>query len=398
MKTKMLESINKLWFVIIQIIVAMGYGLSIYYQTSNADFRMNGYIISLIINIICCFVGSIVLYKIFDNRNDKENWFFVCLYTILFAIDTCLNDSLVGLVFIGVLLVFLITELYKGFGYHLTVKIFLVFVIGMETVSIIGLTGFAKSDSIMLQSIQNLWIDIVLIATIVILIITEKSDFESDTIKHTKHQIIPIVCIFVDVICVIGLLLALYHRITSFAVVADDVKNESTVYIETASEIGKTIDLENNSLLVNQLSNSRTQKFTFEKAEENGYWHIRTSDKNVFDVMNVIFEEGNSVISWEENGVEGQLWSVVDKGTNLVSFVSYDENYLLTWDDEKGVYLTKNGVDDHTLFFLKNAKTVTTPMIGWMVNSNRPIVIAIYLIIMFAITIISILVIGRLSK
>lgn len=78
--------------------------------------------------------------------------------------------------------------------------------------------------------------------------------------------------------------------------------------------------------------NERKNKvFTFVKSEENRYWHIVADNSFVLDIEYVLFEDDNTVIAWDENGVVGQYWQVEDIGNNVVEIKSFEPEHNLTW-------------------------------------------------------------------
>lgn len=382
---KFIEKTNKLWVAILEVVFAVIYALKILYSWKNAAFRMNGYAISTVIEFASCIAFVIAIYSLDKNNEDRVKRGFVYIYAFLLAMDTSINDSLVALVFIGIIFGFLMEEKDKKNRYNLTIRVALIYIVGMEIASIMAMGNFIQTDSIMLQSFHKMWINIILVVVIVLQFLTEKNVKP----KPIMHKIIPFAAVIVNIGCVVVLGLAVYFRINDYAITAKNIKEGTIVYIEAASNVGNAIECSNNILSIKKTTNVESQMFRFEKSEEDGYWHIYTREESVFDVCNMNFDENNTVIAWEENGVEGQHWTVKDEGDNLVSFLSHDENYLLSWDDDDFIIdLTTDKGNPHNLFFLKNAATVNKSFTGWIVNSNKLVVIIIYEIAMALITII----------
>lgn len=392
MKVKCCDVVDKLWFVITEIVVAVVYALSIYFRITSADFRINGYVWILIIDFIAAIFSFFVIGKFANKKGDNESRFIAYIYACMIAIDTCFNDSLVGVLFIAILLFYLVKSDDTNNGYNAISQLFLASVIGAEIVSVLSLLDIVKPDSIMAKSVESFWIDIVLMLAVIFQVGTEKKkQINGKCVKIIVH----ICVIIIDLVCVAALIIGAYLRINKYCVTADEVKDGTTVYFVDANDGGTALSSIDNTITVSPLTNDENQLFTFEKAEVDGYWHIVTADSLVFDVTHVLFEEGNSVIAWEENGVDGQHWTVEDVGDNVVQLYSYNPEYLLTWGDyieEDGslsvrTLLTSDSGDCNRNFFLKNADTISTPLVGWIVNGNRAVVIIAYIVLMLLFTV-----------
>lgn len=200
-----------------------------------------------------------------------------------------------------------------------------------------------------------------------------------------------------EILCVVVLCSSLYARMNSYYVTADQVQDGTSVYIINANKKDEALTCRENKLLMEKATNNENQEFTFHTSEQQGYWNIETNNENVFDVSNVEFREGNDVIVWEKNEVCGQDWTLRDVGSEQVEFISFDSGYGLTWGkhqaSKKSVVnsacITSNQEDNHRHFLMKNAKTLKIPGVGWIINGNRFIIIAEYVIIMVLLSVVT---------
>ena len=390
MNLKISTVFEKLWFVIIEIIIALAYAISVYFKATNAIYRNNFWVFNLVISMIMILFACIAVDYYVRNSGNRVYQIVAIMYSVIICIDTCLNDALVGMALIGILLLNLARKVENV--YNSVAKLFLSVAIALEAVSLFALAELIQNDAMMLQNVKDIWVDVVFVIAFIFYIVSEK---EKLTKARFTRIFVLIGAIIIEIACIIVGVYGAYLRNTSYCITAEQVKEGTTVYITNADLNGMALTCNENEIIMSKLSNSDNQVFKFEKAEEDGYWHIVADNLFVLDVSYVLFEEGNTVIAWEENGVEGQHWQVEDLGNNVVSIVSNNPMFRLTWGDytedddsvtQRTLITAKQG-DRNSCFFMKNAETVKTPFVGWIVNGNRFVVILAYIVIMVLITI-----------
>lgn len=401
MKAKIYCIVNQLWFVIAEIIVAVVYALFIYYRGVSSNFRMHGYLGSLLIELIVLLFFSVAVAKVIYKDDDNENRLLVFAYAVLIAADTCINDSLTGILFFSILLLFTVVSCERNRGCNAVAQIFLASAVGVEIVAMLSATDIIRVYSIVIQRIGTLWADFVLIFGILFQAITaKKSEYEGSTMKLIRWIVVA-----AEFSIIIILSIGVYLRINAYCVTASEIENGTSVYIVDANNSEVALGCTGNIITMSTFSNDECQMFKFEQSEVDEYWHIVANNSLVFDVYCDLFEDRNSVIAYEENGIEGQHWTVEDVDNNMVKFVSYYPEYELTW----GEYVEDNSVTVRTLitsnqsdynryFFLKNANTVNTPIVGWIVNGNTPIVILAYILAVMLITALTCIIMWRYKR
>lgn len=405
MKVKCSDVVDKLWFVITEIVVAVVYALSIYFRITSADFRINGYVWILIIDCITAIFSFFVIGKFVKNKDDNENRFIAYFYAVSIAIDTCLNDSLTGVLFISILLFYLIKANGIDNGYNAISQLFLSSVIGAEIVSLLSLMGIVRTGSIMYKWVESIWVDILLIVAMIIQICTQKNGKSSQNVNETDEldianrkknsmscYAIPIVVLVIDVVCVVVLTWGLFLRLNSFYFTTDNTIDGSVAKILDASSTTQAFECVGDTIRLESAADSENQIFKFMESDVDGYYYIIIDDTNVFAINGETIESGDIVIPWEKNGKEGQLWKIKDVGNNIVQIVSYDDTCKLAWDyvEIDGEYFLRSVVtsgNDNTYFLLENTETINLPFVGWIVNSNKTVVIAVCILMMILIII-----------
>lgn len=392
MKEKKVELYEKPLLCWIQSLAAIAYAVWTVLKIWDARYEVTYKELNLIEPILMTFFVWLVI-KTYVKHNERRIYkIFAVIYTVLISIDACMNDSIMGVVFIAILLL----ELIKNEkGKTLTiVELFLLSVVVDEGISVFMLGGLIDVDSVMLQQIGGIWIDIILVINVIIYECIK----EDKKIKRIGlRQIVSLVVIVFDISCVIVLSIGLYARMNSYYVTADQVQDGTSVYIINANKKDEALTCRENKLLMEKATNNENQEFTFHTSEQQGYWNIETNNENVFDVSNVEFREGNDVIVWEKNEVCGQDWTLRDVGSEQVEFISFDPGYGLTWGKDEAskksavnsACITSNQEDNHRHFLMKNAKTLKIPGVGWIINGNRFIIIAEYLIIMVLLSVVT---------
>lgn len=387
MNSKLCEIINNLWFVIIEIIIVTGYALSVYFNIVNSEYRNDGYIFRILISAIVLLFSFVAIKKMCDDSKELENRFIAFLYAIVIAVDTCVNESLIGFVFVGILFSFLINSNKIVGAMNSVFQIFLSFIVGAEAVSLVAVIGDVKLDSILFNNMGHVWIDFVFVLAVLFECLTNGKKITNKILEI----LVRIVVIVLEISLLILLIVGAYLRNSEYCVTADDIKDGTTVYIVDANTGEQALLCEQTFITADNLTNDESQCFTFKKSNKKGYWKIWTADDGVFDVANIMFEDGNGVGAWYEGESDGQLWKIEDLGENVVKIYAYNSEFVLSWgpyeeDDGTSSIRTKLAVDDHNInskFFLKKATTVNKPLAGWIVNGNRCVVIIVYCVFMF---------------
>lgn len=392
MKEKIRKIYERPWFLGIEYLVAALYAVWSIMKILNVEFKGGYEELNLLVPILATFFLWIVISAYIRYSDSKLYKSAAIIYTIVITIDACANDSIMGMVFLVMLLMHLIGV--KQEKIVATVELFLISVIVCEIMSVLLLMEVIRVDSIMLQQIGGIWIDVILVFTIVFLN-AEKA--EKLSIKKGANSIISWVTMASEILCIVVLCSSLYARMNSYYVTADQVEDGTSVYIINANKKDEALTCQENKLLMGKATNNENQEFTFRTSEQQGYWNIETNNENVFDVSKVKFQEGNDVIAWEKNGVSGQDWTLRDVGSEQVEFISFDPGYRLTWGKHQAskksatnsAYITANQEDNHRQFLMKNAQTLKIPGVGWVINGNRFIIIAEYLIIMVLLSVVT---------
>lgn len=392
MKKKIRKIYERPWFLGIEYLVAALYAVWSIMKILNVEFKGGYEELNLLVPILATFFLWIVISAYIRYSDSKLYKSVAIIYTIVIAIDACANDSIMGMIFVVMLLMHLIGV--KQEKIVATVELFLISVIVCEVMSVLLLMEVIRVDSIMLQQIGGIWIDVILVFTIVFFN-AEKA--EKLSIKKGANSIISWVTMASEILCIVVLCSSLYARMNSYYVTADEIEDGTSVYIINANKKDEALTCRENKLLMEKATNNENQEFTFHTSEQQDYWNIETNNENVFDVSKVKFQEGNDVIAWEKNGVCGQDWTLRDAGSEQVEFISFDPGYGLTWGKHQAskksavnsAYITANQEDNHRQFLMKNAQTLKIPGVGWVINGNRFIIIAEYLIIMVLLSVVT---------
>lgn len=93
MKVKCWDVVDKLWFVIMEIVVAVVYALSINFRITSAEFRINGYVWILIIDFIVVIFSFFVIGKFVNKKHNNESRFITYIYACLIAIEQGYHGS-----------------------------------------------------------------------------------------------------------------------------------------------------------------------------------------------------------------------------------------------------------------------------------------------------------------
>lgn len=333
-----------------------------------------------------------VIYRYVERDDNRLHRVVAFVYVSVMTMDTCLEDSLVGVVMLGILLFNLVRPV-KG-SCKTVVHLFLDAVITAEVISVMSLMEIFDTNSIVRQDISGIGLDIVFVLVVVISLLTGSEKFDEDKVPRI---LMPVAALLLDLVCIVAMGFAIYARNTTFSVTTADIIDGTSVYIADANTDSLALTCDNGTITAGQATGADNQIFTFEKSEEDRYWHIVASDGTVMDISLVQYAEGNTVIAYEENGVDGQHWQVEDMGYNMVRFVSHDPGFRLTWGnhtEEDGLVLprtliTANPEDGNTYFVLKNADAANTPLIGWMTYGNRTLVLIAYMVLMVVLTLLT---------
>lgn len=382
---KISKIFSKPWFSIVELIIVAIYLVDICFKVTDAKFSNNYWHLNLGISVIVIFATYIALTEFVKKSDSKWLRFVAITYAGIIGADTFLNDSAIGFVFISILLMNLIRNV-NGV-YKSGAQLFVAAIVGVEIASILYLLDVVGVQSVLFDNMGVVWVDVVLIISLGLYMFMQNK-------KLVKLQLLlnllPMVVIVLDVIFVEALSVGLYFRKNSYCVSADKVEAGTSVYIMSAVDDSKALTYNGNTVTISDFDNGDNQIFTFERAEEDGYWHVVTNDSLVLDIANAVYEENNIVIAYDEIGLSAQHWQIVDAGNNLVKFVAYEPEYALTWGnhiESDGSEMTRtlissNSDDVNEVFFLKNAETIDISFIDWIIDGNRVAAILVYTIIM----------------
>lgn len=385
MIVKISKIFSKPWFSIVELIIVAIYLVDICFKVTDAKFSNNYWHLNLGISVIVIFATYIALTEFVKKSDSKWLRFVAITYAGIIGADTFLNDSAIGFVFISILLMNLIRNV-NGV-YKSGAQLFVAAIVGVEIASILYLLDVVGVQSVLFDNMGVVWVDVVLIISLGLYMFMQNK-------KLVKLQLLlnllPMVVIVLDVIFVEALSVGLYFRKNSYCVSADKVEAGTSVYIMSAVDDSKALTYNGNTVTISDFDNGDNQIFTFERAEEDGYWHVVTNDSLVLDIANAVYEENNIVIAYDEIGLSAQHWQIVDAGNNLVKFVAYEPEYALTWGnhiESDGSEMTRtlissNSDDVNEVFFLKNAETIDISFIDWIIDGNRVAAILVYTIIM----------------
>ena len=385
MIVKISKIFSKPWFSIVELIIVAIYLVDICFKVTDAKFSNNYWHLNLGISVIVIFATYIALTEFVKKSDSKWLRFVAITYAGIIGADTFLNDSAIGFVFISILLMNLIRNV-NGV-YKSGAQLFVAAIVGVEIASILYSLDVVGVQSVLFDNMGVVWVDVVLIISLGLYMFMQDK-------KLVKLQLLlnllPMVVIVLDVIFVEALSVGLYFRKNSYCVSADKVEAGTSVYIMSAVDDSKALTYNGNTVTISDFDNGDNQIFTFERAEEDGYWHVVTNDSLVLDIANAVYEENNIVIAYDEIGLSAQHWQIVDAGNNLVKFVAYEPEYALTWGnhiESDGSEMTRtlissNSDDVNEVFFLKNAETIDISFIDWIIDGNRVAAILVYTIIM----------------
>lgn len=398
MKFKSCTFFDKVWSSIIELIIAVIYLVDVYLKVTNEAFSNNYWYLNLAMSVISILIAYIAVAEFVKKSADKLIRIVAFLYAVIISADTFLDDSAIGIAFISILLMNLIKKT-KGV-YKSVAQLFIVALVGVEIASILYLLDMVSVESILFDNMGVVWIDIVFsIAICLYFFMENKGNLKLQTII----TLLPIIVVVLDVIFIEALGFSAYIRSNKYCVSANDIKVGTRVYIVSAADSDKALTYDGNMVTVSDFAKGKNQIFTFERAEEDGYWHIVTEDSLVLDIANAIYEDGNIVIAYDEIGLNSQHWEIDDVGSNLVRFVAYEPDYMLTWgnhvesDESESIrtLISSNPYDVNQVFFLRNAETLDTPFIDWIVEGNRAVTILVYGVIIGCVMLATIVLIVR---
>lgn len=167
MKEKTRKIYERPCFLGIEYLVAALYAIWSIMKILNVEFKVGYEELNLLVPILATFFLWIVVSAYMRYSDSKAYKSVAIIYTIVITMDACANDSIMGVVFVVMLLMHLIGV--KQEKIVATAELFLISVIVCEIMSVLLLMEVIRVDSIMLQQIGGIWIDIILVFTIVFL-------------------------------------------------------------------------------------------------------------------------------------------------------------------------------------------------------------------------------------
>lgn len=345
------------------------------------------YLLQLLVELAIAGFGvlNIVSYVIDVKSTIKK--FIGFAFVIEVTVYAILNDSLIGIYLCGLFMICLVCERKRIKKFHSVVWLMVASVVTTEVMSILGLTDIVSGGALE-KWIQGYAIDVIFVIVIVLECIIEK-----DKCIAVMQRIMTVVAVIFDLACVLALVLALFFRYNDYAISSDEISDGMKVSVIDAKTGTKAITWgDDNWLTVSEYVGDSSQICTIEKSEDKGYYHIvrepisEEAETQVFDVWLGEYYDSNMVLCWGINEGKGQHWKFEDAGNNLVRIEAYDSEYKLTWgyhreDDGTSklrTMITTDSKDYNQVFFLKNAEIADTPVIGWIIDSNRVMQIAVY--------------------
>jgi hypothetical protein len=285
----------------------------------------------------------------------------ICVIAVTYV--TVMYDSLIGIVMLAVGALYLLRNAGCLSELSKVMQFALVSVIIMECVYVIYATGYLPIESVLIEQLSGKWLHpVLLICIIVYYFADEKKQLQGNRIT----PLIKICSMVIIMGCIISVTVAVCYWRNASSVRADQLADGAQVILILEDKSG-TLACTDTQIFLEKYKGNDEQVFTIQASDVEGYYKITASNGKVLDVNGTLFEEGNTVIAWDENGVTGQLWKLIDNGGCFI-IESYDPQYVLDVDSNGITSLSKNRENPNSKFLLLNAHIKELPVIGWMIS------------------------------
>lgn len=307
------------------------------------------YIVNTVVDIIASIFAMLVINRYIDIYTSKADKVLSFIFVVIIMLRTMQKESFAGLI-LGVII--LITLIYRKNKIELVKKTMDIFLWSIVTIEIVSLIYEFKIIDILNEIdswATSRWIDLVFVVVIGLYVGCKK--LESYIVKF-----IPAAFVLFGIIGVVILLSDIYTVGMCMELSAKQLQNGMQISVYDAENRDRAIAVEYNNIEMSTNPDSNNNTLTLEKVDEDGYWKIKSNYGNVLDVESALFENGNGVCVWEENGGTNQLWKIedVDAENGIVRIVSYDSEYAMSYNSSTNeMIITNDEIDTNQHFYIK---------------------------------------------
>lgn len=405
MKEQLFVKLNKKYAKYGVIALLLLYIVCIYRRcTIITGAPLTGYLLD-VVGLMTVFITYLLVKVIITDKaqDGQKKWLglrmLTYLLTVIVAADCILTDSLNGMLLLAILTV-PATRYYEKDEEDkekdtkkITINKFLfryilVFLLTGEVFLLLNALGIVRFHSAIGNLLTGSIFQIVLVAAVVLYIM----HWETSKLWLCTSYALPFGLALV-------VLLSMWDAHKQHIFADDWMYYNNCFNIISNIYEDRALTVDGTGLSFQRFDTAKNQRFYMEPAEEDGLWHIVNQDSGrTLDVCNVVFEEGNSVIAWDKNGVVGQMWQLIPSAYGY-QIMAYQDGYRLSYEggNPNIVKITQNEEDLRSQFIVR--QDLSTRLRSGVVCSGKGMIeIAFYGLLLSAIGVYGVVTAGNTRR